>query len=197
MTDVYRPGEFDSLANDSSIRLFGRLMWDLMLRDPSTRGDVYSGHPVLPRSSPSNFLLDQLAKEDAKLARIMSFSYQGELFDLAKPTIFLVHGDGIRAEHVDDVPPDQLTLRKRPTFTEHSGLVGQKGAFAPDIFVWIYDRADFTVRLDTETGSFDQVLLAHELGGSFGDAFMERAVSDPPARTTRRRRRRRWHSEEE
>lgn len=197
MTDVYRPGEFDSLANDSSIRLFGRLMWDLMLRDPTTRGQVYTGQPVMPRSSPSNFLVDQLGKEDAKLARIMSFSYQGELFDLAKPTIFLVHGDGTRAENVDGVSPEQLSLRKRPTFTERSGLVGQKGAFAPDIFVWIYDRADFTVRLDTETGSFDQVLLAHELGGSFGDSFMERAVSDPPGRTTRRRRRRRWHSEEE
>jgi len=195
--DVYRSGEFDSLAGDSSVRLFGRLMWDLMLRDPTTRGEVYSGSPVPPRLSSNSFLLGQLKKADAKLARISSFSYQNELFDLAKPAIFLVHGEGTRVELLDGVAPSQRSLRNRPTFTEHTGVVGQKGSFAPDIFVWMYDRADFTVRLDTETGSFEQVLLAYELGAPVGNDLMESAGTDPPPTGARRRRRRRWRSDDD
>ena len=200
----YDSGKFDSLVGDSSIRLFGRLMWDIVLRTiENDRNDAYGspivapGDPVPPRISHNNFLINQLKSEDARLARISSFSYQNEMFDLAKPAIFLVHGDGTTVEFSRQSGSGGVVLRKSPPYTELSGMVGQKGSFAPEISMWIYDRADFTVRLDSETGSFDQVLLAYELGGPVDNDFMESAGTDPPPTRIRRRRRRRWRSDED
>lgn len=34
--------------------------------------------------------------------------------------------------------------------------------------VWSYDKADYTIRMDVETGMFEDVLLAAMLGGSGG-----------------------------
>ena len=197
-------GIYDTIAGDSSIRVFGRLTWDIILReDVEKRNEAYakrpgSTGPVPPRLSENNLLIEQLCSEHAKLARISCFSYQNEMFDLAKPAIFLVHGEGTRVEFSAESGASGLVLRKSPPYTELSGMVGQKGSFAPDIFMWVYDRADFTVRLDTETGSFDQVLLAFELGGPVDNDFMESAGTDPPRpRMRARRRRRRWRSDEE
>ncbi len=208
--DLYNTGEFDTLASDSSVRLFGRIMWDIVLREPDARKIAYpldgdntypdplETDPVPRRHSSNNFLIEQLRREDANFARISSFTYQNEMFDLVKPAIFLVHGNGTRVEFLKGISVKERSLRKSPSFTERTGMVGQKGSFAPDIFMWTYDRADFTIRLDTETGSFDQVLLARELGGPIGTDFMESAGTDPPPLPgSMRRRRRRWRNSEE
>lgn len=197
-------GGYDTLASDSTIRLFGRVMWDIVLKQQDRR-PAYDGPdpadslkpPALPpRLSRNSFLVEQLSKSDANLARIYSFSYHNELFDLTKPAIFVVHGKGTDIE----LPNDETTqasryLRKLPTFADRSGLAGQRGSFALDLKVWLYDRADFTVRLDTESGTFDQVLLDYELGGGVGSGSMHAAdADDPPPQTRRRRRFRRWRS---
>lgn len=202
MTDEpFSSGLYDSLAGDSSIRLFGREMWDIMLRPvEENRNDAYGqgvsspNSPVPPRVSQNNFLIDQLSSPDARLARISGFSYQNEYFDLAKPAIFLVHGPGTRVEFLWQAGTDGLTLKKSPTYTERSGMVGQTGSFAPDIFMWVYDRDDFTVRLDTEAGTFDRVLLAAELSTPISSDSMHGGRTDPAAPP--RQRRRRWRSED-
>lgn len=195
-------GFFDSLVGDSTVRLFGRIMWDIQLTPHERRTDAYgnpseenqSGSGAVPlRRSSNNFLIDQLSRQDARLARISSFSYQSEMVELVKPAIFLVHGNGQRVELFEETNPDQLTLKNRPTYTERSGMVAQQGSFAFDIFVWVYDRADYTLRLDTESGSFDSVLLARELGGAIDTASMQSAGTDPPPPP--RPRRRRWRSD--
>ncbi|WP_206520495.1 MULTISPECIES: hypothetical protein [unclassified Mesorhizobium] len=40
--------------------------------------------------------------------------------------------------------------------------------FADDIMVWSYDKADYTIRMDVETGMFEDVLLAAMLGDGPG-----------------------------
>lgn len=197
MTDeFYRSGEFDTVLGESSVRIFGRLMWDIVLRDFEDRKKAYKssypGSPVPPRGSNNNFLLQQLNDKDAKLARISCFSYQNELFDLAKPAIFLVHGVGTKVEFERDTAISGRTLKKSPPYTERSGVVGQTGSFGPEIFMWVYDRADFTIRLDTETGTFTQVLLDYELGQAPQTGSMQGGLSDPPPPPPPPGRRRRW-----
>ncbi|WP_305984545.1 hypothetical protein [Roseibium sp. MMSF_3544] len=188
-------GEFDTLASDSSIRLFGRLMWDIQLRERRERikpyGDQVPGDPIPTRESANDFLVKQLSRGDARLARIMAFSYQNEIFDLARPAIFLVHGKGSPVEFVKEGAQGKENpfLRRMPPYTDRSGVVIQGGSFGPNIKVWLYDRADFTVRLDSDTGTFERVLLEAELGcigsGSMGAGDGD-DVPPPP------RRRRRW-----
>lgn len=190
--EIYRSGKFDTILGESSVRLFGRLMWDIVLRKYKDRKTAYKksypGSPVPPRLSNNDFLLEQLTDKKARLARISSFSYQNEIFDLAKPAIFLVHGAGTVVEFEKDTSETGQTLRKSPPYIERSGVVGQSGSFAPEILMWVYDRADFTIRLDSETGTFSQLLLDHELGHSPQTGSMQSGLTDPPSPPSRRRR---------
>ena len=198
---------FDTLLSESTVRLFGRPMYDLVLaRTPEERKKFYRGpgsleatHPSIknvPYRSKNSFLMDQLTQgadatdagePEAKLARIYSFSYQNEIFDLLKPAIFLVHGDGVEVEKSQFLGAKvtrNSSLAQRAAFTERSGISSQGQGFARGIRTWLYDRADFTVRLDSETGTFDRVLLGFELGDfETGDhTRMGGGESGPPPR---------------
>lgn len=188
-------GAYDTLLGDSSVRLFGRPMWDIVLRKlDDGRVAPYGEDPsgaILPRLSENDFLVKQISSEEAQLARILAFSYQNQIFDLARPAIFLVHGLGSPVEFIKEGTKKVETtfLRRMPTYTDRSGVAGQTGSFGLSIRVWLYDRADFTVRLDSETGTFERVLLDVELGsvqsGSMGAGDGDEV---PPPRPPRRRR---------
>jgi hypothetical protein len=114
-------------------------------------------------------LYKQLAAKDpnppnnpnAKFARIYGFSHEGHYYDLPKPAIFLVHGDGtapvFRANNRTDV--------------DSSGVVAREWEFADndpavkDLKMWEYEKGDFSLRLDIESGPFEQILLAPTLRG--------------------------------
>lgn len=93
--------------------------------------------------------------EGGALARIYGFSYDGTYYDLPRPTIFLVHGDG---ELVTDPTPVDNAARA-PTDPTATGLAAADFQFADKLRVWSYDKADYTIRMDVETGMFEQVLL--------------------------------------
>ncbi len=202
MSESYFTGNYDTLIGESSVRLFGRLMWDIQLKATTERNKAYESRPRRgaagpPRLSENNFLIEQLRSDDARLARISGFSYQSEFFNLAKPAIFLVHGEGTTVEVTREGGIEGLYLRKAPAHTDRTGMVGQHGSYAPDISMWIYDRADFSIRLDTETGTFDQILLAFELGSSIDTGSMHGGAGDPPPPPPRRRHRRRWRGDDD
>ena len=48
---------------------------------------------------------------------------------------------------------------RAPDEPSRSGLGAQDFSFADDLKVWSYDKSDFTVRLDVDSGTFEQVLL--------------------------------------
>lgn len=79
--------------------------------------------------------------------------------------IFLVHGSGILA--TQDAAATAHPARA-PRFPELTGLAAAGFEFADDIRVWFYDKADYTMRMDVETGMFEDVLLAATLGGGPG-----------------------------
>ncbi len=128
----------ETLISDSNIWLFGRELDDISF-DPSKHKK--------PKAGNKGLLLEQASDKDAKLVRIYSFIYEGCLYNLTRPAIFLVHGAGTDLENVPFMLED-----------------GQNGGVAAkDVKAWSYDRADFTLRLDVESGSFDALLLAAEL----------------------------------
>ncbi|KIC40990.1 hypothetical protein RA28_21705 [Ruegeria sp. ANG-S4] len=103
----------------------------------------------------NNFLSDQLG-EGARFARIYGFSYEGTFYDLPEPSIFLVHGDGESATDMNK--PGNLAARA-PNNPSLGGVAAADYQIADDIRVWDYDKADYTIRMDTMAGQFEQVLL--------------------------------------
>ena len=138
----------EKLMNASTILLFGRLVQDVQIVAAT---DAKDPKPV-PRHSANSLLQNEVAQATGQpkrgLARIYAFSYEGHYYDLSKPALFVVHGPG-------DSPVTPAA--------EHTGLAASVLEFAPDVRVWAYDKSDLSIRLDIETGTFDQILLEGEL----------------------------------
>src|SRR4051812_27000783 len=74
----------ENLLTMTSVKLFGRVMADLVVNKA-----VYTaGQPG------NNLLHSQLTGTDPRLAHIYGFAYEGAYFDIPRPTIFLVQGEG-------------------------------------------------------------------------------------------------------
>ncbi|TAU44233.1 hypothetical protein ELI43_30055 (plasmid) [Rhizobium leguminosarum] len=150
----------ETLLGVSAVYLFGRELSDLLLR-----GDVYQ--PLIGNPSGANsFLRGQLSADDATLARIYAFSFEGTFVELSRPAIFVVHGSGANP---DDPPPRNVDgdieydrLSRSPGSSARTGLGSQIGALAKDMKVWIYDKGDLSMRLDAQTGTLEQILLSTE-----------------------------------
>jgi len=87
------------------------------------------------------------------LARIYAFSFEGGTYSMPKPAIFVVHGIG---RHID-----ANIFRGGKSSVDEAGLVAKDWEFAgdADLRYWEYEKGDFSLRLDTEAGQFDQILL--------------------------------------
>lgn len=125
----------ETLLTASSVKLFGRLVAGITLTP--AEGDGLGGN---------KFLRQQLTA-DAKLARIYGFSHLGRYTALSRATLMLVHGVG---QKVND-----------GTLAGAAEAYGA-GALAGDIMVWEYDRADFSLRLDVESGPLERILIEAE-----------------------------------
>jgi hypothetical protein len=147
----------ESILSLSSIYLFGRLISDLQI----VRNDPEDDDRPAPRGK-NNFLRQQYKDPTAKLARIFAFSFEGSMYELARPSLFLVHGLGL---DVDEPVPHEFLARlaRSPGGVSSTGVGRQSGEFSLDMRVWIYDMGDFSMRLEVETGTFEQILLSAEL----------------------------------
>jgi hypothetical protein len=155
----------ETLLTPSNILLYGRVVLDLTINQGP------SGNPTHPQGLGSNEFLRQQLNTQAGgrpapvLARIYAFSYEGHNYDLPRPTIFLVHGPGAPAE---PNKPGGAGGSRGPAGADQTGVASQDYSFAEDMQVWFYDKGDFSIRLDVETGPFDQILLEAALGGAGG-----------------------------
>jgi hypothetical protein len=115
----------------------------------------------------NNFLQNQLTSPEPKLARIYGFSFEGQYYDLPRPALFLVHTSG-------DVLREGFRFQR--TTLDMAGVLAKEWEFsdsdAADVRVWEYDKGDFSMRMDIETGQFEQILLAAVMrsGSSLGAA---------------------------
>jgi hypothetical protein len=90
------------------------------------------------------------------IARIYGFSYEGNYYDLPRTILFGVHGEGDLVTLESAPAPHPSRAPRQPSL---SGVGAADFEFADDIRVWSYDKADYTIRMDVETGMFEQVLL--------------------------------------
>jgi hypothetical protein len=114
------------------------------------------------RRGHAHWLWWQLEKDDATFARIYGFSYDGAYYDLPRPVLFLVHGPGepaVQSSNITGASETEAQLARAPRRPSLSGVAAAEFGIADDIRVWSYDKADYTIRMDVETGMFEQVLL--------------------------------------
>jgi hypothetical protein len=164
----------ESLLNVSGILIYGREITDLILRFKAPSQS--SGPNVPPRLGGNLFLQKQLEyviedddtidpEKTPRFARIYGFAYEGHYYDLARPTVFLVHGPGVPAEDLPDKKYPAQRYSRAPETPDKTGVGAQVGTFSQDIMVWAYDQGDFSLRLDIDSGSFAELLLDAELDG--------------------------------
>ncbi len=182
----------ESLLSPSNILLYGRLVTDLQIvheDDPEAGGkaeeEIHQPF-VVGRGGRNNFLQEQLKDPESGLARIYGFSFEGQYYDLMKPALFLVHGEGEVADRVVGALGNARQARA-PEEADRTGVAAQGYSFSEDIRVWSYDTGDYSMRLDVETGPFEQILLDAEtrlnkLEGSYTGASAR--VSGASARVT-------------
>ncbi len=151
----------ETLLSPSNILLYGRAMTDLAINFqkpgdeiPPVEGSDKDDEP--PRLGDNNFLQKQLKEGDAKFARIYAFAYEGHYYDLPKPVIFLVHGSGTPADA--GTKPHGKRAHAQPS-ASHTGVAKMSMTSSDDLMVWSYDQADFSMRLDVDSGPFERILL--------------------------------------
>jgi hypothetical protein len=126
----------------------------------------------------------------ASFARIYGFSFEGAYYDLPRPVLFLVHGEGEPATKSSRIIGDitgasagtigtRANLSRAPREPSRSGVGAADFQLADDLRVWSYDKADFTIRMDVESGMFEQVLfdlVAGDSGGNVSGAMVRGAM---------------------
>jgi len=143
----------ESLLHASNIFLFGVVVEDIELSDAVRSGRIAK----LPgRKGSNNLLGDQFYRRNSKFARIYAFSYEGAFYELPWPVLFLVHGKGKQVSPGN--APGNLAARA-PNNPSVTGLSAADFQFSDDVRFWSYDKADYTIRMDVETGMFQQLLL--------------------------------------
>jgi len=147
MTEMKRPRRkptrgdtmTETLLNGSSITLFGRVVEDL---DVKAARNAPAEAPKGIKSA-LQVQLDKPEGNDPKFARIYGFSYGGVYHEILRPTLFLVHGNGVDATKVEEPGPDSLDTP----------------FYGKNLRAWAYDHSEQTIRMDYEAGRFEQVLL--------------------------------------
>lgn len=156
----------ESLLSPSRIKLFGRLFDGLSLNRPSA-ADVFPPEEGIGKAAEStdgcssgenppgeptpdasyDLLTNQLLRADARLARIYSFSYEGQYTELPRPSVYVVHGNG------------RLVSQGISGELDRSGVAARDWSFEADVRYWEYDRINYALRLDIISGTLDEILI--------------------------------------
>jgi hypothetical protein len=157
----------ETLLSPSNVLLFGRIVTDLTI----VQQNIPDNHSPFdgPRTGGNRDLEEVLMSGSnnivSRFARIYGFSFEGTYYDLPRPSLFLVHGDGKKASEVKTNVPNKARAPGEPSL---SGVAAADYQFADELMVWSYDKADYTIRLDVESGMFEDVLLGILGGGGPG-----------------------------
>jgi hypothetical protein len=154
----------ETLQSPSCILLYGRLVTDLNVgpNAVAAAGPPTTAPPVQPPHLGANASLQQqLAAPGATIARIYGFTYEGHYYDLSRPALFLVHGPGDPAGRI--LPGAAAGAATAPEEADKLGVAATAKSFPHDMMVWAYDKGDFSIRMDVQTGPFEQILLEGEL----------------------------------
>ncbi len=163
----------ENLFTPSAIKLFGREFKGISINQPvvDREGDPedplgkarippedrqagleYEQHPGRLERALRKVDYDKDTDEKdiyARFARIYSFSYEGQYYELPRPVLFLVYGPGTK---VDDKADTGFTI-------DNVGLAAKDWRFASDIRMWEVDDKAMSMCIDIESGTIKQILL--------------------------------------
>ena len=148
----------ETLLAPSMIRMFGREFEGLTIDVASLRV-LSSGLGKTINPFVRNPLMDKLTLADGRatdderisprLARIYGFSYEGNYYKLARPTVFLVHGKG-----------EEVLAGQNPNLSlSILGVEFKDQVFADGVLMWAYDKIDMSIRIDITSGQLEDILL--------------------------------------
>ena len=124
--------------------------------DPDFPNSIFISRPA-KLSEPKYNLV---AKLSPLFARIYDFSFEGAIYSLPIPLLFLVHGPGIPISFASRSSLDQSGVVAREwEFSQARGNGGKGDSPPGDLRYWEYEKGDFSLRLDMEAGPFEQILL--------------------------------------
>ena len=156
-----------NLMMPSRVLLYGRVMQgidiDVDVFDKGIGGLAGLGNNRFLREQfdASKKLNDSMRENlDPCFAMIYGFEFEAHYYDLMAPTIMLVHGPGTIPRDRSDLGRD-LELAKTTDRVEDPFPI-----IAPDIVVWPYDKADYSMRLDPSSGPIESILLDAEFDDS-------------------------------
>jgi hypothetical protein len=159
-------GDFVVTGTDGRSNRLDSGKWKLTAAN--TFSSVDQRRPGAERRHGINKQLEEQLTVDAHFAKIYGFSFEGSYYDLPRPVVFLVHGNGELAAQSSAVA-DAPQPARAPRETDLTGLAATIFSFADELRVWSYDQADYTIRMDVDAGMFEDVLLAAMLGGLGGN----------------------------
>jgi hypothetical protein len=159
----------ETLLSQSAVKMFGRVLEGVEIRPT-----VAAGAPGLGFNL---FLKRQLAGGSESVpmfARIYAFSFEGAFYNLPRPAIFVVHGpgDAIRGAGTYDYDDKK---GKGPASTDDSGIPAREFVFESDIRYWEYDKDDLSLRLDSFSGTLDDILIEASLSSTSRSGLVARS----------------------
>jgi hypothetical protein len=126
----------DDLMGQSRILLYGRVLKGIKVSVEDLNDGL--GFNKLLRSQFGNG--DSGGDAKPRFAMVYGFEFEGHYYDLTAPTVLLVHGSGTAPEKAGAVVETDPKL-------------------VADVKVWPYDKADFSMRLDVDSGPLESILL--------------------------------------
>ena len=155
------------MLRQGNVKLIGEPFPQLAL-GANPGGPTDSGAAVGPPAAAARGLLSQLlvdalsnqAGGNAAFARIYGFSFEGHYYDLPRPVVMLVTGPGFPVAGLAGSPP-------APPIVD-SDEAARLWEFSGNLLQWNYDKKDVSIRLDLDSGTLEDILLARTLADRSG-----------------------------
>jgi hypothetical protein len=166
----------ETLLTQSAVKMYGRLLRGVRL-EPLAATDVSDlGFNKFLRKQLMAHNGAQSEDNEPALARIYAFSFEGAFYNLPRPAIFLVHGDGqpIRGSGTYDAGGG---VNAGATVMDDSGIPAREFVFETDVVYWEYDKDDLSLRLDSVSGTLDDILVEAALSPTSRSAMVSRSAA--------------------
>ena len=117
----------------------------------------------------------------------MHLAFEGTVYSLPRPSIFVVHGPGRPIDFTNGITSSM----------QSAGVAAREWEFSSgsDLVYWEYEKGDFSLRLDTEAGPLEQILLAAAIRGADMARPKRREFGRPKRRQSQRGQRQRRECE--
>jgi hypothetical protein len=165
----------ETLLTQSAVKMYGRVLKGVKLEAlaPGDSSDL-GFNKFLKHQLVDQKFEGKIAVDPATLARIYAFSFEGAFYNLPRPAIFLVHGLGkpiIGSGTYDE----SGGINAGNPVMDHSGIPAREFVFETDVRYWEYDKDDLSLRLDSFSGTLEDILIEAALSSTSRSGILSRS----------------------